>query len=261
MAESSTEQITLDGPVYFASDFHLSHPKLEAKYDHIYRSRAGRFFFQKILSSGSRNRRTIVFLGDLFAFWFEKPGFRPRDYDGYLQLLNDYTRQGNTLIVLKGNRDFMLGSEFAQAAGVRLFDGPVKLESSGITVGLDHGDGLVLSTSNSRLMRRLLRNPTVRAVAAGLPAGLMTELGYAYCLFRNYCRYRQRSAMIDFRALPEERFIDCNAFVMGHLHQNRRIDYTGFSCRCPVYIVGGVTETGCLLKLENGQFEFVRVMD
>ncbi len=261
MAESRIERITLDGPVYFASDFHLSHPKLEAKYDHIYRSRAGRIFFQKILSDGGSNGRTLFLLGDLFAFWFEKHGFRPRDYDVYIQLLSDYTRQGNKLVVLKGNRDFMLGDEFATAAGITLFDGPVKLESSGMTIGLDHGDGLVLSTSNSRLMRRILRNPTVRSIAAGLPAELMTELGYAYCLFRNYCHYRQPKAMIDFRALPEEAFRDCDAFVMGHLHQNRKMVYTGSCCQCPVYTVGGVTQTGRLLKLDNGKLAFVRVMD
>ena len=58
-----------------------------------------------------------------------------------------------------GNRDFLIGDEFAAAAGARLLADPASVTAFGRTVLLTHGDELCVDDVPYQLFRQQVRDP------------------------------------------------------------------------------------------------------
>ena len=258
-APNAPQSISLQGPVFFASDLHLNHPGLRPSRRDAHCAGADRDILLSVLRTARNGHGTLFLLGDLFAYWYEKPGFFFFFFKTYLSDLKTFTDRGCRVYAVRGNRDFLLGPVFEEATGVSLFAGPLKLSTDRMRIGLDHGDGLLLSLWNSRFMRRFLRSRYTRRAALLLPSVLMTELGYAYSVFRKYAAFRQQETTIDLRLLPGSSFSDCDALIMGHVHRNQRLRYRGPGPQCPLYTVGGVREERCLLRAAENRIEFQEI--
>jgi UDP-2,3-diacylglucosamine hydrolase len=70
-----------------------------------------------------------------------------------------------------GNRDFMVGREFAAATGVQMLVDPFKLELHGVATLISHGDLYCTDDTGYQRWRRFSRNPAAQAVYATLPRG------------------------------------------------------------------------------------------
>ncbi|MGB0503774.1 MAG: UDP-2,3-diacylglucosamine diphosphatase, partial [Thalassolituus sp.] len=119
---------------YFISDLHLDaqHPKMSN----------GFFGFVKNLQeSGSAKAESLYILGDFFETWVGD------DYQDSLSeqikcSLKELSDSGVAVYFMHGNRDFLMGEQFANQCGGTLLD-----EGTIITVGNDrallmHGDSL-----------------------------------------------------------------------------------------------------------------------
>ena len=98
--------------------------------------------FLDFLRHRARSADALYILGDLFEYWIgdeavEQPEFRPM-----VQGLHELTAAGTPVFVMHGNRDFLLGPRFADAAGVRLVKDPVLVDCNGVATLLTHGDAL-----------------------------------------------------------------------------------------------------------------------
>lgn len=65
----------------------------------------------------------LFILGDLFDAWIGDDNVLP-PVPEIIQALRRLTDSGCTLSVMHGNRDFLLGSDFAKATGCRLLPDP-----------------------------------------------------------------------------------------------------------------------------------------
>lgn len=140
---------------YFISDLHLDaqHPKMSN----------GFFGFVKSLQeSGSAKAESLYILGDFFETWVGD------DYQDSLSeqikcSLNELSDSGVAVYFMHGNRDFLMGEQFANQCGGTLLD-----EGTIITVGNDrallmHGDSLCTRDIEYMKARQLLRNPLWQA--------------------------------------------------------------------------------------------------
>jgi UDP-2,3-diacylglucosamine hydrolase len=75
---------------------------------------------------------------------------------------------GTEVWLLCGNRDFLLGPEFAAASRVHLVDGGVRTRLAGADTLLLHGDELCQNDLPYQRAKRWLRHPLTRAVARRL---------------------------------------------------------------------------------------------
>ena len=114
--------------------------------------------FAKLLEVEAKSASGIYLLGDLTEVWVGD------DDDGPLALalhevLGRAVRQC-PVYLMHGNRDFLIGRQFADSSGVELIDDPFLLDSDTL---LAHGDAFCVDDIEYQLARRTLRSPEWQA--------------------------------------------------------------------------------------------------
>jgi len=97
--------------------------------------------FFAFLSTQAAGAEALYILGDLFEVWVgdDDPDPEKARIVGALRALTD---SGVATFIVHGNRDFLLGRQFCDQAGVRLLQDPVVIELDGERVLITHGDAL-----------------------------------------------------------------------------------------------------------------------
>lgn len=131
----------------FISDLHLDacRPKVTA-------------LFLAFLSGEARRAEALYILGDLFEAWLGDDDPDPhhaRVAEGLAALADS----GVPVHFLVGNRDFLLGRDYAERAGMRLMREPVLLNLYGTPTALLHGDVLCTDDTEYQAFRRMVRQP------------------------------------------------------------------------------------------------------
>lgn len=114
--------------------------------------------FLRFLQEQASHAGELYILGDLFDAWIGDDNILPPAPEVILALRR-LTDGGCTLSVMHGNRDFLLGSEFARATGGRLLPDPFVADLGGQTTLLMHGDLLCTDDLEYQQARKLLRSP------------------------------------------------------------------------------------------------------
>lgn len=104
----------------------------------------------------------LYILGDLFELWIGD------DDDGSTgqavsMALRECTGNGVRVFVMRGNRDFLIGNEFAAATGCQLIPDPSIVSIQGTKALLTHGDALCTDDADYQTFRQLVRNPAWQA--------------------------------------------------------------------------------------------------
>ncbi len=101
--------------------------------------------------------RQLYILGDLFEVWLgdDDPAEDLADVISALTSLAERTE----ISFIAGNRDFLLGSAFAERVGMRLLEEPEILDLGGRRVALMHGDLLCTDDHDYQAFRREVRGP------------------------------------------------------------------------------------------------------
>lgn len=111
----------------------------------------------------------LFILGDLFEVWVgddaaHAPGFEAE----CAGLLQEAARQ-RPVFFMHGNRDFLLGADFAQRTGMRLLDDPTVLHWHDQHWLLSHGDLLCLADTDYLAFRAQVRTPAWQQAFLGQP--------------------------------------------------------------------------------------------
>ena len=136
----------------FVSDLHLdaAHPGIGRQ-------------FEAFLETEARSAEALYILGDLFEAWLgdDDPDPAARAAVRALRALTD---AGVPVFLMHGNRDFLIGERFCLETGAKLLADGTVVELYGERVLLMHGDALCTDDVNYQRLRRIVRNPVVRAV-------------------------------------------------------------------------------------------------
>ena len=114
--------------------------------------------FLRFLRERARGAGELYILGDLFDAWIGDDNILP-PIPEVIQALRQLTDGGCKLSVMHGNRDFLLGSDFARATGGKLLPDPFVADLGGETTLLMHGDLLCTDDLEYQQARKLLRSP------------------------------------------------------------------------------------------------------
>jgi UDP-2,3-diacylglucosamine hydrolase len=114
--------------------------------------------FLAFLQQEAAQARVLYILGDLFEAWIGDDDPDPakgRICAGLRQL----TDRGVLCFILHGNRDFLLGEQFAARTGCRLLPDPVIASFDADGVLLTHGDALCVDDHPYQELRSTVRLP------------------------------------------------------------------------------------------------------
>ena len=108
----------------------------------------------------------LYILGDLFESWIGDDD--PDAHYAVIKLaLRALLDDGVPVHFMHGNRDFMIGEQFAQESGVRILPDPHLLNIHGESVLLSHGDALCTDDVEYQKVRLLTRDPKWQAMMLG----------------------------------------------------------------------------------------------
>jgi UDP-2,3-diacylglucosamine hydrolase len=111
----------------------------------------------RFLAEDAAGHRELVILGDLFEFWIgddAAASARP-----VVDALAAFAAGGRRLLLMHGNRDPLLGHDFAAATGGTLLADPVVLDVAGTRTLLSHGDAWCTLDVAYQRFRAMVRQP------------------------------------------------------------------------------------------------------
>ena len=132
--------------------------------------------FLDLLDGRARHAEALYILGDFFEAWIGDDAMTPFQ-QSICQALRTLSDSGTAIYLMHGNRDFLLGKAFCEAAGCTLLADPSVVELGGEPVLLMHGDSLCTRDLAYMKLRRYLRNPLSLWILRHLP--LRTRLKLA----------------------------------------------------------------------------------
>ncbi len=114
--------------------------------------------FVSFLANDARQAEALYILGDLFDVWLGDDD--PNPYYGEMKsAMRDLADTGVPTFFMHGNRDFMIGEQFAAETGVTILSDPVVVALYGQNVVLSHGDALCTDDVHYQKVRAMTRDP------------------------------------------------------------------------------------------------------
>ena len=121
-----------------------------------------------LLEGEARDADTLYILGDLFESWVgdDDPN---EHYAAIKSAIRDLVDSGVPVYFMHGNRDFMIGADFANETGVQILPDPTRIKLHGASVLLSHGDALCTDDVEYQQIRAMVRNPEWQAMMLSKP--------------------------------------------------------------------------------------------
>lgn len=137
--------------IYFISDLHLEESRPDITGAFLY-------FMEQI----QEQAEALYILGDFFEAWIGDDENTPLQQQ-IKQVLARFTAQGKALFFMHGNRDFLIGEQFASETGATLLEDPSVITIGPHTLLLMHGDSLCTGDLAYMKFRETIRNPAFLA--------------------------------------------------------------------------------------------------
>jgi UDP-2,3-diacylglucosamine hydrolase len=177
--------------------------------------------FVDFLAGEARGAEAVYILGDLFEIWLGDDLVDASRLE-VCQAMQALTQAGVPLFVMRGNRDFLLDSEFAILTGAQLLPDPVCLQLDGIAMVLTHGDLLCSDDRSYQQLRSLVHEPGWRQNLLTLSAKTRDALAAIARTGSRKHMAKARPAIMDVNLQTVERvFAAANAELMIHGHTHR----------------------------------------
>lgn len=194
----------------FISDLHLSRE----------RPAISGLFHQFLVEQASQ-AEALYILGDLFEVWLGDD-LIPPDMQATLDALHALSDSGVPVYVMHGNRDFLLGSHFAELSGATLLEDPTVIDLYATPTLLMHGDLLCTDDVPYHEMRQMLRNPAW--IAAFLAKGAAERIAFAQSLRERSKQEtgEKEEAIMDVNATTVQAYVTrygVRRLIHGHTHR------------------------------------------
>jgi len=193
--------------LFFVSDLHLCESRPQT-------TRAFLDFLEAIAPQADR----LFILGDLFEYWIGDDDDRPlaRTIAAALAGLPSDTH------FMAGNRDFLLGGDYATRAGMRLLTEPAVLSIGSRRVLLLHGDTLCTDDLAYQAFRRQVRDPAWQRAFLRQPLGERREFAARARAQSRQATAAKQDAIMDVNpSAVEAAFAAAGADVLIHGHTHR----------------------------------------
>jgi UDP-2,3-diacylglucosamine hydrolase len=126
---------------------------------HLHESRPGvTGAFYSFLQTQAKNAEALYILGDFFDAWIGDDDDAPLGQE-VAEQLRALSAQGTKIYLMHGNRDFLLGHQFAQATGASLIPEGTIIDLYGCSTLLLHGDDLCTGDTEYLAFRAQVRSP------------------------------------------------------------------------------------------------------
>ena len=236
----------------FISDLHLD-PSRPAITD----------LFLTFLRGQARQAEALYILGDLFEAWIGDDTPSPTA-DAVAVALRELADAGVPVFFNRGNRDFLLGQDYATRAGLQILPDPCVVTLYGKPVLLQHGDLLCTDDTAYQAFRAQTRDPAF--IAQFLSQPLEARIAFAQKA-RAASQARQSEMKEGDRAqfetvtdvAPAEvaatfRRYGIDTMIHGHTHRPAVHTVQVGNTSCTRIVLGDWYEQGSVLRVDAGGY-------
>ncbi len=236
----------------FISDLHLSHQRLD-KLD----------LFKNLLDGPAKQASALYILGDLFEdFWI---GCDDQHHPNpeVISVLRNYSDSPQTqLFIMRGNRDFHLNNEFANATGCTLIDDPTVITLDNKKLLLMHGDTLCTDDVKYQKWRKFITHPLVKWIYFIMPFGLRKRIARDVRSYAADAVQKKSPEITDVAqstVLETMKNFNVETLIHGHTHRQaiHEVDINGTSAKR--IVLGDWYEKDCILIHDEAGYRFERV--
>jgi UDP-2,3-diacylglucosamine hydrolase len=198
----------------------------------------------------------LYVLGDLFQYWLGDDILSKVAMDA-AQHFKQLSERGITCYFAHGNRDFLLGQDYAASAHFKLLPELSVLTVHGQRFLLAHGDQFCTQDRAYQYYRRLVRQPLIQRIGLLLPRAIRQRL--ANFLRKRSMQAQKGKSLTDMDCVPSSMAAaltshHCTALIHGHTHAYTVDSFEFSGIFYPRYVLGDWQEQpGNYLKLANGQ--------
>jgi UDP-2,3-diacylglucosamine hydrolase len=208
-------ELKQSAPILFVSDLHLS--------ESLPRTCAA---FCQFLNNAALKAQALFILGDLFEYWIGDDCLDDTHSVAYAitQSLAQLKQRGVDLFILCGNRDFLLGQQFAEQAHALLVDDICLLTAFEKKIVLAHGDTLCTDDHSYQTYRSLVHRPWLQNIFLAMPFTWRQKI--AQCLRQRsqkpYSTAHPLAAKKDVNDQAVQQLLDqyhSSILIHGHTHR------------------------------------------
>ena len=191
---------------------------------------ATRFF--EFLEKEARAYEALIILGDLFEFWVGDDAKARSPFHQQVALaIKAVSQAGTKVYFMPGNRDFLLGQQYAQKSQMTILKDPEVMVIADQPWLLTHGDALCTADSNYQMFRRVVRCPLVQKLFLLLPTFFRIQIASSL-RSKSTAKYQRTQ-----KFTPEVNQVkgdvtlsataslvaslDCQKMIHGHTHRPR----------------------------------------
>lgn len=175
----------------------------------------------QLLQQQAQGADAIYIMGDLFEAWVGDDDINDAG-DKVANALNQLSQSGTRIFLMHGNRDFLLGPDFAARCGGELIHEPLVVDCYGQKVVLLHGDSLCTRDSAYMAYRKQVREPAWQQAFLARP---LLERHMVAQQIRQQSKDANSHKASDIMDVTHQEVIDLleklqvNLMIHGHTHR------------------------------------------
>ena len=215
--------------------------------------------FLAFLRDEARKAEALYILGDLFEAWIGDDTPSPAA-DSVAVALRELSDAGVPVFFLRGNRDFLLGQDYAKRAGLRILPDPCVIQLYGKPVLLQHGDLLCTDDTAYQAFRAQTRNPAF--IAQFLSQSLEARVAFAQkarAASQAHQSQMKQGDRAQFETITDVaadeviatfRRYGVDTMIHGHTHRPAVHEVQAGDAHCTRIVLGDWYEQGSVLRVD-----------
>lgn len=233
----------------FVSDLHLSpvRPAISG-------------LFQDFLACQARQAAALYILGDLFEYWAGDDDLTEPFNAAICAALKQVAAAGTQLFFMPGNRDFLIGPDFARASGVRLLTEPHLVDIAGTATLLLHGDTLCSDDAAYQEFRNKVRSVAWQASFLAQPLAERKAQIAALRQESNQAKQFKSVAIMDVNPAAVAAVLRSHGYprlIHGHTHRLARHRHQVDGHACERWVLGDWYDSGNYLHCDKTGCRFL----
>jgi len=238
--------------ILFISDLHLSNERPEKL-----------ALFKALLEGPARTAAALYILGDLFEAWAGDDDITP-PHPEIIAMLSSYTDTGAKFYLMRGNRDYLLGENFARETGAELLNDTILIELNGKTTLLMHGDTLCSRDVMYQIYRRIVNNTFTIKLFMAFPYSLRVKIWHGIRnLTRNAKKNKSPNIVDVYQPTVEKIMMQHNVteLIHGHTHKQAIHEFKLNNKSARRLVLGDWYDKDCVLVADGNGLKMMGVQD
>lgn len=214
--------------------------------------------FIQFTETTARQADALYILGDLFEYWAGDDAIESGTHQACINALKQLSNHKVDIFFMHGNRDFLIGDDFARASGMTLLPDPSLVNLYGYRVLLSHGDALCTDDTDYQAFRATVRTEAWQKEFLSQP--LSNRLAYIESVRAKSDAEKSIKSMqiMDVNTQAVEQLLTTHQFptlIHGHTHRPAKHKHTiAQKHSCDRWVLGDWYEQGSYLRLDESGF-------